>query len=394
MWCRYQGGPNAGHTIVVGGGDVEASADAERRRLRHPFGDRRRLRRRCTGVRRRSRPAGGARHRPVDRGALGQCASDHAVARHDRSGLRTPSRLAPDRHDRARIGPTYADKASASGSASRTCSTRRSCARRSKLRSPRRTSGWSGYTRWSRSTSSQCGRSTRASRSGWPRSSVMRRCSWTMRSGPASACCSKAQATMLDLDHGAYSVRHLVEPDRLGRSNPGSRNRPYAHRPSARHLQGVRDAGRQGAVPVGDRGRRPGAAARARRRVRHGDRPGAPLRLARPRRVAICRSRQRHDLARTDEARRALRIRRAARLCALPLARRLRDGAFPRTPVRLPPCDGRLGDLAGLVQPLDDASSLDDLPAAARAYVEFVARDLQVPIELVGVGAARERVLA
>ena len=45
-------------------------------------------------------------------------------------------------------------------------------------------------------------------------------------------------------------------------------------------------------------------------------------------------------------------------------------------------------------QPLDDAASLGDLPAAARAYVEFVARHLQVPIELVGVGAARERVLA
>jgi len=29
-----------------------------------------------------------------------------------------------------------------------------------------------------------------------------------------------------------------------------------------------------------------------------------------------------------------------------------------------------------------------------RAYVEFVARALDVPIELVGVGAARERVLA
>ena len=36
---------------------------------------------------------------------------------------------------------------------------------------------------------------------------------------------------------------------------------------------------------------------------------------------------------------------------------------------------------------------LDGLPAAARGYVEFVARALDVPIELVGVGASRERVL-
>jgi adenylosuccinate synthase len=47
----------------------------------------------------------------------------------------------------------------------------------------------------------------------------------------------------------------------------------------------------------------------------------------------------------------------------------------------------------GWVQPLDEAASLDDLPAAARDYVQFVARSLEVPIELVGVGASRDRVL-
>jgi adenylosuccinate synthase len=50
--------------------------------------------------------------------------------------------------------------------------------------------------------------------------------------------------------------------------------------------------------------------------------------------------------------------------------------------------------LGGWQEPLDDASTLDELPAAARAYVEFVSHALDVPIELVGVGAARERVLA
>ncbi len=50
--------------------------------------------------------------------------------------------------------------------------------------------------------------------------------------------------------------------------------------------------------------------------------------------------------------------------------------------------------LPGWAEPLDNASSLHDLPAAARAYVEFVSSALDVPIELVGVGAARERVLA
>jgi adenylosuccinate synthase len=36
----------------------------------------------------------------------------------------------------------------------------------------------------------------------------------------------------------------------------------------------------------------------------------------------------------------------------------------------------------------------DELPAAAQGYVEFVERSLGVPVELVGTGAARERVLA
>ena len=49
--------------------------------------------------------------------------------------------------------------------------------------------------------------------------------------------------------------------------------------------------------------------------------------------------------------------------------------------------------LAGWSEPLDSASSLDDLPPAAREYVEFVSTALDVPIELVGVGAGRERVL-
>jgi adenylosuccinate synthase len=34
------------------------------------------------------------------------------------------------------------------------------------------------------------------------------------------------------------------------------------------------------------------------------------------------------------------------------------------------------------------------LPEAARGYVEFVESELAIPVELVGVGAARERVLA
>jgi adenylosuccinate synthase len=50
--------------------------------------------------------------------------------------------------------------------------------------------------------------------------------------------------------------------------------------------------------------------------------------------------------------------------------------------------------LPGWRQPLDEATSLAELPDAARDYVEFVSTSLELPIELVGVGASREHVLA
>jgi adenylosuccinate synthase len=50
--------------------------------------------------------------------------------------------------------------------------------------------------------------------------------------------------------------------------------------------------------------------------------------------------------------------------------------------------------LPGWQESLDGVSSLGDLPVQAREYVEFVSHTLDVPIELVGVGPARERVLA
>ena len=50
--------------------------------------------------------------------------------------------------------------------------------------------------------------------------------------------------------------------------------------------------------------------------------------------------------------------------------------------------------MPGWGEPLDDCTSLDDLPDAARAYVELVERALEVPVRLVGTGAERDQVLA
>jgi adenylosuccinate synthase len=49
--------------------------------------------------------------------------------------------------------------------------------------------------------------------------------------------------------------------------------------------------------------------------------------------------------------------------------------------------------LSGWGEPIDRVDSFDELPDAARRYVEFVERELDVPVTLVGTGAERQRVL-
>ena len=50
--------------------------------------------------------------------------------------------------------------------------------------------------------------------------------------------------------------------------------------------------------------------------------------------------------------------------------------------------------LAGWAEPLDDVGAVDELPEAARAYVAFVERELGVEVSLIGTGAEREAVLS
>src|SRR5262245_28569714 len=80
------------------------------------------------------------------------------------------------------------------------------------------------------------------------------------------------------------------------------------------------------------------------------------------------------------------------------VAYRLRDGSetphFPAHQSDFHHAEPVWDVLTGWQEPLDRASSRDELPEPARRYVEFVEHELEVPVELVGVGAARERVLA
>jgi adenylosuccinate synthase len=77
---------------------------------------------------------------------------------------------------------------------------------------------------------------------------------------------------------------------------------------------------------------------------------------------------------------------------------RLEDGAetadFPAHQSDFHHCRPVYKTLDGWREPIDTAGDFAELPAAARAYVEFVERQLEVDVTLVGTGAERERVLA
>jgi adenylosuccinate synthase len=77
---------------------------------------------------------------------------------------------------------------------------------------------------------------------------------------------------------------------------------------------------------------------------------------------------------------------------------RLRDGTetdeFPAHQSDFHHCRPVYEVLPGWAEPLDRVETLGDLPAAALRYVEFVERELGVEVSLVGTGQARERVLA
>jgi adenylosuccinate synthase len=76
---------------------------------------------------------------------------------------------------------------------------------------------------------------------------------------------------------------------------------------------------------------------------------------------------------------------------------RLRDGSeteeFPAHQSDFHHCEPVYEVVPGWGEAVDETAEWDELPGAARGYVEFVERKLDAPISLVGTGADRERVL-
>ena len=394
--CRYQGGPNAGHTIVV---------DGETWKLRQM----------PSGVVSGTPSVIGAgcvvdakvfldeidllRERGIDPSivrALGKRAPDHAVARDDRPGIRAAARQPPDRDDSTwhradvrRQGIAHRHPRAGRARREDPAPEDRGRARREEplarahLRSRAvRSRGGLGAVRGVR-------RAARALRR-------RRLARWsTVRSAPASRCCSRARRRRCSTSTTArYPFVTSSNPIASGAAT-GIGIGPTR----IDHVLGVSKAyvTRVGEGPFPSEIEGPDEARLRELGGEYGTVTGRERRCGWLDLVAL-RYAVRvngHDVARADEARRALGVRRAARLRALSAARRLGDRGTSLRTSRTSTTPRRCGS-ASLAGPLRSTTHrrATSCPKPARRYVEFVASSLGIPIELVGVGAARDRVLA
>ena len=154
---RFQGGNNAGHTIVRDDVQVEVPPDPVRDPLPgQAVRDRQRRRDRPEGADRRAGRPAREGHRPLRAADQRQRAPDHAVPHAPRPRGRGEARQAADRHHAARHRPRATPtRPRGWASASRTCSTRRSSRRRS---SPRWSPSGSRCARTRSRPSSTCSR--------------------------------------------------------------------------------------------------------------------------------------------------------------------------------------------------------------------------------------------
>ena len=334
---RFQGGHNAGHTLVVGDQTYKLSLLPVGHRARHAVGHRQR---------RGARPVGARRPRSSKLAAQG--VDDHARRADDRRQLpadpaastATSTRCARTRRGAGKIGttgrgigPAYEDKVGRR--AIRVCDLADLDDLEPQLdrllRAPRRAA---------RRLRRAAGRPRAAARATsreiaefvLPFARPVWRDLDEALHARASASCSRARRARCSTSTTApirSSPRPTPSPARRG---SGSGHRPAARRLRARHRQGLHHARRLGPVPDRAGRRDRPAARRARPRVRHRHRPPAPLRLVRRGAGAPGGRGQRHHRHRADQARRARRVRDAEDLHRLPARRRDARLSARRTP--------------------------------------------------------------
>ena len=186
------------------------------------------------------------------------------------------------------------------------------------------------------------------------------------------------------------SVRHLVEPDRRGSLRRG-RRRAALHRPRHRHRQGVRDPGRirTDADRVVRRDRRP--AGRPGPRVRREHQAAASPRLVRRRHAAPRGAPELAERTGDHQARHPRHLRHAQGVRRLRRQRRAPRAAC-RTTSRTctTRCRSTRSCRAG-TRTCRRSPRSPTLPPAARAYLDFLRDQVGVPITFVGTGPGRDQ---
>ena len=198
-----------------------------------------------------------------------------------------------------------------------------------------------------------------------------------------------AQATMLDVDHGTYPFVTSSNPI-AGGVGPGAGIGPTR----IDRIIGVIKAytTRVGSGPVPDRAlrRRRRAAARDRCGVRYDDRAAAPVRLVRRGHRPLRGPDQRAHRVLPDQARLPRRLGRDPGLRGL-RDQRLTRGRDADDADRLPPRQAGLRDAPGWKSDISGCRTFEELPANAQGYVRRLEELSGAPFWGVGVGPGREQ---
>ena len=249
---RYQGGNNAGHTVVLPiGRELRPSPDPvghphARRHERH----RQRRRRRSGRVAHRAQGSRGPRGGHRAAADLGRRASADAVSRRDGQGRRAVRGQQEDRHHRPRHRPVLPGQDRPHRDPGRRRARRRRCwPRRSRVH-------WNSRTRCSsRSTTARRSTPTR-----WSRTCLTQAEGFKHRIADARYLLNTAlergetvllegsQGTLLDVDHGTYPFVTSSNPT-AGGAAVGSGIGPDAHHDGAGDPQGLHHPRRFGSVP-------------------------------------------------------------------------------------------------------------------------------------------------
>ena len=204
-----------------------------------------------------------------------------------------------------------------------------------------------------------------------------------------------AQGTLLDVDHGTYPFVTSSNPIAGGACTGVGIGPTRIDEVLGVAKAYVTRVG-EGPFPTEIAGAGPGARARARRGVRDDHRTGAALRLARPRRAAL---RGAASTGITSLALTKLDVLSAFAeipVCvALPAPGRHGDGGVPRPSERLPSRRARLRDAAGLARGARRGRRLATSSRRRHGATSSSSRSTsRYQVSLVGTGAERERVLA